>query len=246
MFSQSIAEDPGSSSHAEATQLATAMVKANDAWGEKLNSNGAVLTLKETAREGSGISYRLYGKGLPTEHVYALIQWPVTQKEPSGVLTGVTFDKSGLAVCAGKLGTCGDPAKPDDPIDLRTSPVKGEPLRFAIVAQDDAQIRAAVKAVPVPNAGEDNGCRLDAVLLMPHAELLWLEATKVPSHSELTIIQDSEGEIQKTKAQTDVAGRYAWAIMPAKAGLKTGTVKIRVQAPGCNPQVSVRWGITAQ
>jgi len=246
IFGQSRTEDPASSSDAGATQLAAAMVKANDAWGEKLNSNGAVLTLQETARNGSGISYRLYGKGLPTDYVYTLLQWPVTQKEPTAVLKGVTFDKSGLAVCAGKSGTCGDPSKPDDPIDLRTSPVKGEPLRFAIVAQEDAQIRAALKTVPVPIVGKDNGCQLQAVLLTPHAELLWLEATKIPIHSELTITQDSEGEVLKRNAQADEAGRYAWAAMPAKAGLKTGTVKIRIQTPSCNPQVSVRWGIRAE
>lgn len=240
---QSTNKSIGTLSEPQVKELATAMVKAHNAWGVKLNSAGAVLTLAETVRDQGRISYRLYAKGLPLDHIYSLLQWPVTQKEPSVALTGVTFDKSGMAICAGKSGMCGDPAKPDDPIDLQTFPVKGEPLRFAIVAQDDPQLRALVKIVPVPNRGEDKGCQVEAVLLMPHAELIWLEAINFPPNTELALAQDSEGEIHESKAKADSTGLYEWAIMPAKAGLRRGTIKIRVQGPACGPSLSVPWGI---
>lgn len=239
---QSTNKSTGTLSEAQVKEIATAIVKAHNAWGVKLNSAGAVLTLAETARDQGRITYRLYAKGLDLGYIYSLVQWPVTQKEPSVALTGVTFDKSGMAICAGKPGMCGDPAKPDDPIDLQTFPVKGEPLRFAMVAQDDPQLRALVKIVPVPNRGKDKGCQVEAVLLMPHAELIWVEASNFPPNTELTLVQDSEGEIQKSQPKTDSTGQYAWAIMPAKAGLKGGTIEIRVQGPACGPSLSVPWG----
>jgi hypothetical protein len=239
---QSIQRNSAGVTEAQGRDIATALVNAHNTWGEKLSSSGAVLRLEETARHNGRIFYRLHVVGLPAGHRYSLVQWPVTQREPSVALEGVTFDKSGVAVCAGKPGTCGDPAKPDDPIDLQTFPAKGEPLRFAIVAQDDPRLRAAVKIIPVPNAGIDKECRVDAVLLMPHAELIWLEASNFPANTGLRLTQDSEGEIHKSEKKTDGAGRYAWAIMPAKAGLTTGTVRIRVQAAGCSPEVSARWG----
>jgi hypothetical protein len=94
----------GSLSEARAKELAAAMVKAHNAWGISVNSAGAVLTLTETARDQGRISYRLYAKGLPPDHVYSLLQWPISQKEPSMALPGVTFDKSGMAICAAPKG----------------------------------------------------------------------------------------------------------------------------------------------
>jgi len=237
-----VARDAGTIDAAQTQELATALVRANDAWGEKISSHGAVLSLVETARHGGRITYRLQAKGLPTDHVYALIQWPVTQKEPSAVLDGVTISESGYAVCAGKPGTCGDPTNPDDPIDLQTAPVQGEPLRFALVAHDDPNLRAAVKTVPVPNSAVDNNCRIDAVLLMPHAELIWLEASRFPAGTALTLTQNSAGDVQVSHPRTDGTGSFAWAILPSKAGAKSGTVQMELKAPDCSPRISVAWG----
>jgi hypothetical protein len=222
-------------------QLAAGMVKEYMAWGPNLNSPGIELNLKEVSREGGKFVYSLYAHGLPRDHTYTMVQWPVTQSHFSNALSGVTFDESGLAICQGKPGTCGEPAKPNDPIQLVVFPAKGEPFRFGIITTDDPKLRALVKVVPVPNVAEDKGCRLEAVLLMPHAELILLQATKFAPNARLTMTGDSEGEIHKSQPTSDARGEYTSALMPAKAELKSGTIKIRLEGPTCSPQVSVDW-----
>ncbi len=239
---QTTAQNPTNSGYSQAQQIAEAIVKTNNGWGEKLNASGAVLTVLETGRANGRISYRLHAEGLPKDHIYSLIQWPVTQRQPIVALQGVTINSSGIAVCAGRAGTCGDASKPDDPIDLQTAPVLGEPLRFALAAQDDKNLRAAIKLVPIPNFGVDQGCRVDAVLLTPHAELISIEASGFPTNTEVALTQDAEGEVHNAWQKIDGTGKLSWAVMPAKAGLKHGSVKIQVKAPGCSPQVSVAWG----
>ena len=223
-------------------QMAESMVKADRAWSEKLNTGGAILTLVETARTNGRISFRLHAEGLPAGHVYSLLQWPITQRQPVVALPGVTMNAAGIAVCAGKPGTCGDASKPDDPIDLQTAPAQGEPLRFALVAQDDPNLRAAVKLVPIPNSGADRGCRVEAVRLTPHAELISVEASGFPANTEVNIIQNSEGEQQDGRRKTDETGKIVWAVLPVKAGSQSGSITIQVKASGCSPQVSVAWG----
>ena len=109
---------------------------------------------------------RLYAAGVPKDTIWSLIAWPVTQKSPSTVLQGITLDDSGLAVCAGTRGTCGSSAKPNDPIDLPTRPVPGEPVRLALVSTD-RKIKVFAKTVPVPLRGEDKTCAVEATVLMP-------------------------------------------------------------------------------
>lgn len=240
VLGQSAAQSAADSGNAQAT--AETMIRMHNGWGERMNSSGAVLKLLETGRANGRIVYRLHAEGLPVDHIYSLIQWPVTQRQPVVALQGVTIDNSGTAVCAGRQGTCGDAAKPDDPIDLQTAPVRGEPLRFALVAQDDPKLRAAIKVVPIPYSGADKGCRVDGVLLTPHGELLSIEGSGFPANTEVVLAQNSEGEVHQAPQKSDAAGKVVWALMPAKAGSKTGTVKIQVKAPGCRPEVSVPWG----
>lgn len=223
-------------------EIATRTVNAYRGWGPQLNNAGASLQLKETSRKGGTVTFRLYETGLPRDEIYAIIQWPVTQADPSVMLDGVTFNDAGLAICAGRPGTCGDPAEPDDPIDLTfPAPVKGEPFRLGVGSDANPRIRAVIKLVPVPNEADDNGCHLDAVLLMPHAELVLIEGSNLPPNSDLTLSGDSEGEVHSFTDKSDPDGNYLKALLPAKAGLKSGTIKVRLDVKGCHPQLSIPW-----
>jgi hypothetical protein len=217
------------------------LIDAHRRWGPGENSPGANLSLKELSRERGKVVYAMYSTGLPRDRVYDSVEWPVTLDAPRVNLPGVTFDSSGRAVCAGRPGTCGTPTTPDDPIDLTFFPVKGEPYRLAVVDHDDPSIRAFIKVVPTPLAQEDGGCRVEAVLLMPHAEILLIEASGYPPRAELSFESNSEGEIHNATPSADEAGRYTAAVMPAKAGLTRGVVKVRVVGPRCSPEVQVPW-----
>jgi hypothetical protein len=199
------------------------------------------LAIVQQSHTGTEFRYRLQANGIPADSVVTLVLWPVTQRGPVEVLRGVTFNDMGFAVCAGRPGTCGDPAKPNDLIDIPFRPAPGEPLRLGIVSQD-AVIKAFAKIVPVPLQGEDKGCRVSAALLMPGAELVFVEGTGFAPNSELTMAMDSEGEKHDVKSKVDEQGSYISALMPYKQGLVRGTVNIRLKGGACSPTVSVSWG----
>jgi len=169
------------------------LVKAHQAWGPAASTPNTSLSLKEASREGAIIRIRMYASGLPKQGTYTLVSWPVTQRGPAESLRGVTFDESGLAVCAGTPGTCGSADKPNDPIDLALRPVPGEPARFGLVSIDGS-IKVFAKIVPLPMKGEDKGCKVEVVLLTPGTELVEIEGSGFPANADIAMDSDSEGE----------------------------------------------------
>jgi hypothetical protein len=227
-----------------AEQLAQQLTRLHDAWGVRASTPNVTLVIVEQSHTGPEFRYRLQATGISADTVVNLVAWPVTQRGPPEVLRGVTFNDMGFAVCAGRPGTCGDPAKPDDPIDIPFRPVPGEPVRLSVVSQDGA-IKSFAKIVPVPLQGEDKGCRVSATLLMPGAELVFVEGTGFVPNSDLTMASESEGEKHDAKGKVDAQGRYISALMPYKQGLARGRIIIRLKASACSPTVSVPWGETA-
>ena len=224
-----------------AEEAAANMTRQHEAWGEKASTPNTSLTIKEVSRSGSTIRFRMYGTGAPRDSVFTLVTWPVTQGGPSEALAGVTFDETGLAVCAGRAGTCGTPDKPNDPIDIPFIPVPGEPIRLGLVSSDGVT-KLFTKFVAVPLRGEDHGCRVDATLLTPGAELIVIEGNGFPPGSEITMESNSEGERHNGKGSADSNGRYVSALLPYKQGVASGTVKVNLKSPNCSPTVSVPWG----
>ena len=218
----------------------SSLVKMHDAWGPKASSPNTRLTIKESARSGQVIKFRLYAEGVPKDGIYTIVTWPVTQKGPSQSLAGVTLDESGLAICSGKPGTCGGD-KPNDPIDLTVQPVPGEPLRLGLVSEDGAT-KLFAKVVPIPLRGEDRGCAVEGVLLTPGAELVLIEGSGFPANGELQMDSDSEGERHSEKKKADADGRYVSAMLPYKKGVTRGTLRVVLKSAGCSASIKVPWG----
>jgi hypothetical protein len=100
-------------------EIAQSLVKRYVAWQTRVSSPGASIEAKEVARRGSLVQYHLYVTGLPSDSLYAVVQWPVTQRDPSTQIEGVSLGKDGLVMCAGRTEEqCGDPATKDDPIEF--------------------------------------------------------------------------------------------------------------------------------
>jgi hypothetical protein len=222
-------------------QTAQKMIAMHDAWGERASSPNTKLAIVEESRSGDAFRFRLHAKGLPAGTIFNLVSWPVTQREPALVLRGVTFNESGIAICAGRPGTCGNAEKPDDPIDLPLRPSAGEPIRIGVISEDGT-VKAFAKIVPRPYVAEDKSCRVMATLLTPRAELLYVEGTGFTAGTEIAMLTDSEGEKQEGQGKVDAAGRYVSALLPFKKGAAGGKVNIRLKAQGCSPAISVPWG----
>ena len=228
------------SSNANMQDAVVSLVRSHNNWGPQASTPNASLAVKESERSGKIIKLRLYAEGVPKDGIYSIVAWPVTAKGPSVAQQGVTLAADGLAICAGTPGTCRG-SKPDDPVDLVVQPIPGEPVRLGLVSAD-ASVRALAKTVPVPLKGEDHGCVVEAVLLTPGAELVWIEGSGFAAGSELTVDSNSEGERQNKKVKADDQGRYATAMLPYKQGLRSGTLKVGLKAAGCSPTVTVPWG----
>ena len=69
------------------------------------------LAIVEQSHTGAEFRYRLQATGIPANSIVTLVSWPVTQREPVENLRGVTFNDMGIAVCAGRPGTCQGPCK---------------------------------------------------------------------------------------------------------------------------------------
>jgi hypothetical protein len=224
-----------------AEETASRLVKMHDAWGPKASTPNMSLSLKEASREGPVIKIRMYATGLPKDGIYTLVTWPVMARGPAASLRGITFDESGLAVCAGTPGTCGTPDKPNDPIDLDFKPVPGEPSRVGLISADQS-VKVFAKLVPIPLRGEDKGCSVEAVLLTPGSEVVLIEGTGFQPNSEVVMDSESGGERHGAKSNTDANGRYVSAILPYKPGLARGTASVYLKSAACSPSVNVPWG----
>jgi hypothetical protein len=220
------------------------LVAMQRAWGPKMNSAGASLSLKEISRGAlnghAAVKYRIQASGLPADKLYSLVMWQ-TGGQPQTNLEGVTIDETGTAICAGKPETCGTPDKPNDPIDLVMLGSQGETKRVGLIATDNSG-KAFGSVVPFPNRAADGGCTLETTLVTPNAEAVMLSVTGFKPGVTLNIEMNSEGEIQHPAAKTDVSGAYEWVVLPFKRGLTKGRAQVSVQSDACDPALSFAWG----
>src|SRR3569623_1538751 len=82
------------------------VLQANRSWGEKMNTKGATLRIKEVSRKGNVIAAQFYAEGLPKKWIYSLMAYPGGSAYASFLLTGFTLAPDGRAICSGRPGEC--------------------------------------------------------------------------------------------------------------------------------------------
>lgn len=195
-----------------ARNAAQALLKAHEAWGKKLNTPGASIQAKEVERQGNLVKYHLFVSGLPSDALYTVLNWPVTQPKPLRSIDGVSIRKDGIVMCAGRTDEqCGDPSKKDDPIEFGFDPAKGEPLRLALISGDN---RVFIVIVPDPIVGKDTQVSFD-------------------SHSY--------DEKHPLTVQTDANGELHFSLLPFVAGHSKGTTTVKGTG-SCSPALTFDWG----
>jgi hypothetical protein len=145
---------------------------------------------KEVSRQGSSgnnllVQYHIFVKGVPPDTLFQQVSWPVNADAPSSPLEGISVGRDGILMCAGRTPyQCGDKNNPDDPIEFITTPIRGEPSRFAFVAPN---IKIGMVIVPDPVIAKDKGCTLSAVRLTSRFELaLFREQVMHPTPTYIT------------------------------------------------------------
>lgn len=219
----------------------TAQSFNEDAWGK--NSPGIELQAVEGPREhtasGTTLIYNLVGKGFPANQTYSLWGWIPGQK-PRRAIPGVSFDKRGVLVCSGKPGGCTGQGL-DDPVNIKTTAVLGEPKRFAVVS-DDGTVAGFTEAVPFPIEATNKTCKLSVVRESPLAETVLVSATGFVPYEMLNISANLGGQDTVHSPTASADGTWQAVVGTKALGKDSGTASIKVTGQQCLVSLTFNWG----
>lgn len=209
-------------------------------WGEKFNSDGATLILKEIGRtrikNQTVITYNAFASGLPKDVDYTL--WTrLVGSEPQAVADAY-INKDGLVV-----NILADPARniAEDPINIKVFAGLGEPKNFGLIA-NDGHVRAFGQVVPFPIENKAGQCSISATMSMPNYFMVSIVVTGLQPREEFQIDQQSGNEGAQTKATAEVDGSYRVILMPFVKGQSSGKVRFNVNGKSCRVGVEAPWG----
>ena len=223
----------------QAQSNADSTARMHDAWGEGMSTPNTSLTIKEASRSADGMRFRLYATGAPKDAEFSLVVWPFTQRGPSEATTGITLNETGMAICGEQSDDdCSASGKPNDPFEIPWNPIPGEPIRLGLMSADGS-VKLYGKLVPIPIRGEDHGCKADATLLTPGAEILSIEGNGFPAGSEITMGSGSGPEPRAVKGRADSSGRFLGTVLPFKQKSVGSEIRITLTSAQCAPAVNV-------
>jgi hypothetical protein len=209
-------------------------------WGEKYNSDGATLLLKEIGRNRPNgqtvITYNLYVAGLPKDVEYTL--WTRLVGNKPQAVADAFVNKDGLVV-----SVLSDSAHnvTEDPINLKVVAGRGEPKLFAVIA-NDGRYRVFGQVVPFPIENTSGPCRISATMAGQNYIGVSVVVTGLQSKEEFQIAQWSGSEAAQTTATAADDGSYRTLVLPFVKGQSSGKLKFSVNAKACTVNVEVPWG----
>lgn len=200
------------------------------------------------------ITYHIAGAGFTAGEKLSLVRWPLGA-EAQTVMSGVTFDTKGIAVCsapaaagapataapslngpaaglsappaaAPKAPPCTQSMQPNQPIEIQATAAAGEAIRVALVG-DDQRHGAATSAVPFPIEGKDKNCKLQVLLGMKDAALVLVEGTGFPPNTPMKLESITFGDTRTLNSTTNAEGRTVFATLPTAKGHDDGDTTIR-------------------
>jgi hypothetical protein len=226
------------------TQMVTKLANLQKGFGKKMNSPGVDLSLREINRwrasDRTFVKYELYGTGLPANSTFSLLKIQISGKVLKQ-LDGITIASDGRAICAGRIGTCSG-SEPNSPIDLAFFAGKAEPIRLALVSNDETHAKGFIQAIPFPNSITDKGCMLQSIIGTPKGELTYIQGSGFEPNEELTTDGESYGEKSHSVSKADADGSYFAAALPNVLGKTSGTTTWSVKGKNCNPSLTFTWG----
>ena len=205
---------------------------------------GMSIEAKEVSRKGTPgkdlvVQYHIFVTGVPPDTLFRYIDWPDVAGKPLVRLEGISVGKNGILMCAGRMPEqCGDPNKPDDPIEFTATSQKGEPRRLAFVSSN---IWIGMVIVPDPIEAADNGCTLTAKRLTKAFELAYLSGTGYPPNTDVHYRVSSE-TITNFIVKSDATGTIRVSVVPNPGKKKEGTASVKIMESKCSPEVSWQWG----
>ena len=211
---------------------------------EQMVPAGMSIEAKEVARTGKSgkdltVQYHIFVRGVPPDTLFKYIDWPANADKPSVRLEGLSVGKDGILTCAGRTPEqCGDPNKPDDPIEFTAIPMKGEPSRLAFTSSN---VKVGIVIVPDPIEANDKGCSLKAIRLTKAFDLAFLSGTGYPPNTDVHYRASSE-MTSNSVIKSDSNGTIRVSVIPYPGKKKQGTANVKIAEAKCSPEVSWEWG----
>ncbi len=211
---------------------------------EQMVPPGMSIEAKEVSRKGKSgkdlvVQYHIFVTGVPPDTLFENLDWPANADKPQARLEGISVGKNGILMCAGREPEqCGDPNKPDDPIEFTALPMKGEPTRLAFISSD---VRIGIVVVPDPIEASDKGCTLTAKRLTRAFDLAFLSGTGFRPNTDVQYRVTSE-MTSDLVIKSDANGIIRLSVIPFPGKKKQGTASVKITEASCSPEVSWEWG----
>jgi hypothetical protein len=225
---------------------------------------GVSIQAREIYRRGTSgkdleVGYNIYVKGVPRDTTFRQAQFPVDRDKAVGGITGITLNREGLMICAGRTtAQCHNAGKFDDPVLFTEQlPLKGEPRRSIFLAQD---LRIPITLIPDPLQTEDKGCKVSAIRLTAKFELAYIEGSGFPPNTDVHIrltddqsagisVIDSDGGISSSHSgatvvtvRSDSKGAIQTAALANTSRNPQGLETVEVIDSNCSPKITYKWG----
>jgi hypothetical protein len=212
----------------------------NVEWGEKFNSPGATMVVKELGRARLNgqtmVTYHAFVSGLPKDVEYT-VWWKLPGTKPQSVADAY-INKEGLVV-----NVLADPANnvAEDPIDLQVFAGRGELKQFALIS-NDAKYRVFAQVVPFPISKTSGACSISATMMSQDYHGVMMVVTGLEPKEEFRVNESSGNEAGDTKAVATDKGTYTTLVFPIVKGMSSGTLRYAVTAKTCSVDIEVPWG----
>ena len=211
---------------------------------ENMVPPGTSIQAKEVSRKGESgknlvVQYHIFVTGVSAGTLFKYVDWAVNAEKPTARLEGISVGKEGILMCAGRTDEqCGDPKKPDDPIEFTFMPLKGEPTRVAFISPD---MKIGIVIVADPVEASNKGCTLTAKRMNRAFTLAFLSGTGYVPNSDIHYRVSSE-MTNDFVVKSDSSGTIRVSVVPFPGKKKDGTATVRITDANCAPEVSWKWG----
>ncbi len=218
----------------DANEFSIRLVTLTHDWlANKLSTAGTSAEMREIKRERRGsdllVAYHVFVKGAPKDQLYELQQWPTNAEKPFVTGQGLSIASDGLVMSQ------------NHDVNFAFHPAKGEPYRLVLLSADGST-KIYFGVIPDPIIGEDRGCTLEAVGLLPKFPLVMIRAKGYKPSEELQFASKSYDEAHDIQVKSDADGEFVTAVLPKVKNKPTGKTDVTLKGAGCAPTLSFEWG----
>lgn len=201
-----------------------------------------VLLLKKDQSNGKAVmQYHVKVSGAPTNKLYTLMAWPITEPVPAVMLEGLAIAKDGTVGCPPDSNkSCGQGMKGRE-LKLTYTPGIGEIYRHALVSEDHTS-RIFFSIVPAPMIEHDKACSLEVVRLSPRFELAVIRGKGFTPGEVLSFHTSSYQDAHDSQPKVDPQGDFFAVLTPYVQGRTLGTTQVTVKGKSCAPALAFEWG----